>query len=260
MAEQREPKPHELVLEYTPSSGEEQTVIGTPIELLNHLVDNNIKIAWQNLILSNHVGYLLSRKNEEIIEFLIFQSTGQQLGKVHVGNFMFEVEFRDKQPKFRTALYDIFYVLNRPSNSELTGASKITLVRRTEEDSESLKDLFEYAGKKDIKDLLQNWTKRFEGFETPEQVNSEIAVKEIKGVSQTIDAILSESETVPEPETAPAVAQANVLLVESLPPSDLRIKNYAVKEQISAIKELVLKGDTEKAINYLDVLTFLLKQ
>lgn len=251
MTKERKVLPHELILEYTPRGEEEQTVVGTPTEILNHLVENNVTVSLQHLMLSNHLGYLLSQKNNVIIEFLIFQSTEQQLGKVHVGDFMFEVEFRDKPPKTRTALYDIFYVLNRPNNTELTGASKITLVRRTKEDSVILDNIFEYAGKKDIQDLLLNWTKRVHGYETPEQLNSAKAVDEIKDVSQTIHEILSEPEPV-EVVEEPAKLDQNV--------TDNTIKDYAVTEQISAIKELVLKGETEKAVKYIDVLTFLLQK
>lgn len=241
----------DLILRVT-DNGEKRVFSGTPYEILSDIVRNKLNFdKLTQISLSNSIGEYVAHGAQQSLEFIIYHSTGTILRSVKNSTYVFECEFKDKP----TSYYDIYYVLSRPTNTELRGMKKLSLVRRggAKTTDQSCENIFSVAGILDIESALKNWHKRSPAYETHAQEQSDKEIESIKDLFIAVNDILTttvdESE---EPETTEDATEDADRTEE--------IREYAISEHIDLLRFFINDGQKERALKYLDVLSFIIKK
>lgn len=232
----------DLILEGQDSRGEDFVFAGSAYSIISNLVRRKIDVSkTKNLHLKNYKGETLLRSynvyRDNIIQFLIYESTGRMLGSVNSKTYVFECEF-DKG----TYYFDIYYVLHRPSNTEFNGMKRISLYDK--KNQVALSNIFEMYGKLDISETLKEWTKNVHGYEGWGQANSEKEISEIRDMFETVCNLMTPTKV--EEDTTETADRTE------------EIKAFAISEQLDRVRELVNGDDKELTLKHLDVLQYLI--
>ena len=237
----------------TKNSGDEFIETGSAFEILSALDRRGVvydKLSY--VTLTNSTGMGVATGPEAIIEFLIYHSTGKRLGSVKNSPYVFECEFKNKE----TMYYDIHYILSRPNNAELRTMTKLTLVYRgTGRFGDKLcSNIYSLSGVMDIEHALKNWHKRSPNYDTEGQEQTDKEVESIKDLFIAVSELLTPAALIEEEP------EEEEMTMEETDDRTEDIRAFAIDEQVSLVKSLVIAGDNEKALRHLEVLEFIIKK